>query len=69
MPTFLSRVAVYFYKLFEDGTGTTGAFFSEAGGVVETAVYAAVVFVVAVLWAKQGRTKGASEVFDVVFFV
>jgi hypothetical protein len=52
MPTFVSHVAVYFHKLFEDGAGTAGAFFSEAGGIVEVAVYVAVVFIVRVLWAK-----------------
>ena len=52
MPTFVSHVTIYFYKLFEDGAGATGAFCSEAGRVVEMAVYVAVVFVVRVLWAK-----------------
>ena len=52
MPTLVSHVAIYLDKLFEDGAGAAGAFCSEAGGVVEMAVYVAVVFVVRVLWAK-----------------
>ena len=52
MPTFVSHVAIYFHKLFEDGAGAAGAFCSEAGRVVEMAVYVAVVFIVGILWAK-----------------
>jgi len=52
MPTFVSHVAIYFYKLFEDGAGAASALCSESGGIVEMAVYVAVVFVVRVLWAE-----------------
>ena len=57
MPTFGSHVAVYFYKLFDDDPGAAGAFCSEAGGVVEMAIYVAVVFVVRDLWACCGPNR------------
>lgn len=54
-------------KLLEDGRLAAIASLSEFGRVVVMTIYVSLVFVVAVLGAKHGRTYRAGEVLDVIF--
>lgn len=65
----VDRVPVDLDKLLENRRSTAGTLDGEAGRVVEVAVYGAVVLVVRVLWAEDGRAHLAREVLDVELHV
>lgn len=54
-------------KLLKNRPLTSVTFLSKLGGVMVVAVDLPVVFVVAVLSAKDGRTKRTCEMVDVIF--
>lgn len=62
-------IAEDFDELFQDGGVTAIAALSKFGRVMVVAVYVSLVFVVAVLSAKDGRAYRAGKMFDVVFAV
>ncbi len=54
MPCLFAHVPVDLDELLKDGRVASGAAVSEAGRVVEVAVYAILMLVIRVLWTEQG---------------
>lgn len=69
MPVLILAVSKDFDKLFEDGRLTAIAALGEFGRIVVMTVYVALVFVVAVLRAKHGRTYRTGKVLYVVLSI
>lgn len=69
VPMLVLAVTENLNELFQNGGLAPVTALSEFCGIMEMAVYAAVVLIIAVLRPKHGRTNGACEVLDVVFTV
>jgi hypothetical protein len=66
MPVLVLAVAKDLDELFENGGLTPTAALGELGGVVVVAVNVAIVLVIAILGAEDGRTQGAGKVVNVI---
>lgn len=69
MPVLVLAVAKDFNKLLENGRLAAITFLCKLGRVVIVAVDLTIVFIVAILRAKDGRAHGTRKVIDVIFVV
>lgn len=66
VPMLVLAIAIYLDKLLKDSSPATVAALSELRGVVVVAIHIAIVFVVTVLGAENGRAEGTREMVDMV---
>jgi hypothetical protein len=69
VPVLILPIPEDFHELLENGCPAAIAFLCEPGRVMEMAVDLPIVFIIAILRAKDGRTQGAGEMIDVIFSV
>lgn len=69
MPVLILAIAENLDKLLQDGGVTAVASLSKLGGIMEMAVYLALMLVIGILGAEYRGTYGASKMLDVVLAV
>ncbi len=69
MPAFVSHVPVNLDKLFQDGAVATRALGSKTSGVMEVAIYVAVVLIIRVLGSEKCWAERTGKMLHMKFLV
>ena len=69
MPTLISVIPVYLYKLLQDSTIATGTFCSKPSRIMKMTIHIILMFVVRVLRAKNSRANRTREMLNMIFFI
>ena len=69
MPALVPHVPIDLHELLQDSAIAPGTLGGESGGIVEMAIYVALMLIVGVLRAEQSRADRAGKMFHMKLFI